>query len=210
MGISERKEREKERRRIEIIEAAEKVFFGRGGESASMESIAEQAELSKGTLYLYFKSREDLLYAVFLRGMDILKKMMQEQIKNNYSGLENLKELGKAFVAFSKNHEDYFNLFTYFQTSDIERLNMPREKLQSHIIEESPLALVTQCVKQGIHDGSLRNDIPVNEFAFALWTQLMGVVVVAKNKKGIYELYNISEDQIIDTHFNIVIHGGKR
>ncbi|MEO8168159.1 MAG: helix-turn-helix domain-containing protein, partial [bacterium] len=60
MGIIERKEREKEHRREDIIAAAQKIFFEKGLPSATMDEIAEAAELSKGTLYLYYKSKEDL------------------------------------------------------------------------------------------------------------------------------------------------------
>ncbi|MDL1893205.1 helix-turn-helix transcriptional regulator, partial [Sphingobacteriales bacterium CHB3] len=52
MGIIERKEREKEQRREEIVTAAEKIFFEKGLAIATMDEIAEAAELSKGTLYL--------------------------------------------------------------------------------------------------------------------------------------------------------------
>jgi TetR/AcrR family transcriptional regulator len=55
MGIVERKEREKEHRKEEILDAAQKVFFERGLVTATMDEIAETAELSKGTLYLYYK-----------------------------------------------------------------------------------------------------------------------------------------------------------
>lgn len=67
MGIQERKEREKESRKEEIINAAQKIFFEKGLPAATMDEIAEAAELSKGTLYLYYKSKEDLYLAVTMR-----------------------------------------------------------------------------------------------------------------------------------------------
>ena len=60
MGIAERKEREKEHRRNTILDAAEEVFFSKGINLATMDEVAERAELSKGTLYLYFKNKEEL------------------------------------------------------------------------------------------------------------------------------------------------------
>ena len=60
MGIAERKEREKEQRRKAILDAAEKVFFEKGLKYSTMDDVAEEAELSKGTLYLYFKNKEEL------------------------------------------------------------------------------------------------------------------------------------------------------
>ena len=58
MGIQERKEREKLQRREDIIDAAEKVFFKKDLDSATMDDVANEAELSKGTLYIYFKSKK--------------------------------------------------------------------------------------------------------------------------------------------------------
>jgi len=55
MGIQERKKREKERRRQQIMIAAKRVFSVKGYSKATMEDIAKEAELSPGTLYLYFK-----------------------------------------------------------------------------------------------------------------------------------------------------------
>ena len=69
MGITERREREKEQRHNDIIDAAEKVFFSRGLEHATMDNVAVEAELSKGTLYLYFKSKEELYLAILLRSL---------------------------------------------------------------------------------------------------------------------------------------------
>ncbi|MCK5408322.1 MAG: helix-turn-helix transcriptional regulator, partial [Candidatus Krumholzibacteria bacterium] len=60
MGIAERREREKEQRRIDIIDAAERVFFSKGWQAATMDDVAEAVELSKATLYLYFKNKEEL------------------------------------------------------------------------------------------------------------------------------------------------------
>ncbi len=70
MGIHERKQREKQRRRRDIIDAARKIFSVKGFNSATMEEIATEAELSPGTLYLYFKNKEELHTSL---SIDILK-----------------------------------------------------------------------------------------------------------------------------------------
>src|SRR6056297_2970000 len=70
MGIHERKKREKQKRRKDIINAARKVFSIKGFNSATMEEIASEAELSPGTIYLYFKNKEELHTSL---SIDILK-----------------------------------------------------------------------------------------------------------------------------------------
>lgn len=72
MGIRERKEREKERRRQQIIVAAKRVFTSKGFNKATMEDIAQEAELSPGTLYLYFKNKEELYASLSLRILQYL------------------------------------------------------------------------------------------------------------------------------------------
>ena len=67
MGIQERKQRERERRRQQIIVAAKRVFSERGFSKTTMEDIAREAELSPGTLYLYFKNKDELYASLSLR-----------------------------------------------------------------------------------------------------------------------------------------------
>lgn len=75
MGIYERKQREKEKRKIEIINAARKVFSSKGFNASTMEEIATEAELSPGTLYLYFKNKEELHTSL---SIEILKYLTGE------------------------------------------------------------------------------------------------------------------------------------
>ena len=58
MGIADRKERQKEIRRTDIIEAAERVIFANGYAAATMDDVAKEAQFSKRTVYIYFDSKE--------------------------------------------------------------------------------------------------------------------------------------------------------
>lgn len=72
-------------RKVQIINAAEDVFTKKGFDQARMDDIAEETGLSKGTLYLYFKSKDDLIIA-------ILDRMIQREFKQ----LENLDQDGMS------------------------------------------------------------------------------------------------------------------
>jgi AcrR family transcriptional regulator len=67
VGINERKQREKNMRRKLILQAAEKVFFSHNG--GTMDDVAQKAELCKGTLYLYFSNKDELLQALASKGI---------------------------------------------------------------------------------------------------------------------------------------------
>ncbi len=207
MGIAERKEREKLQRRNDIIDAAEKVFFSRGFESATMDEIAEMAELSKGTLYLYFKSKEDLQFAIFMRGSDILMIMMKDNLSPGSNGYQRLLELANSFIRFSREERNYFSLFMYYESSRMEALNIDQDQLQIYLKEDSPLALVTHQVVRGIQDGSLRDDLSAEVFSATLWSQMLGVLIVLNNKADLYEIFNLKADEILQTHLELVSKG---
>ena len=207
MGIAERKEREKLQRRNDIIDAAEKLFFSRGFESATMDEIAEMAELSKGTLYLYFKSKEDLQFAIFMRGSDILMKMMKDNLSTGSNGYQGLLELANSFIRFSREKRNYFSLFMYYESSRMEALNIDQDQLQIYLKEDSPLALVTHQVIRGIQDGSLRDDLSAEVFSATLWSQMLGVLIVLNNKADLYEIFNLKADEILQTHLELVSKG---
>jgi AcrR family transcriptional regulator len=207
MGIAERKEREKLQRRRDIIDAAEKVFFSRGFESATMDEIAEKVELSKGTLYLYFKSKEDLQFAIFMRGSDILMKMMNDNLSTGSTGYQRLLGLADSFIRFSRENRNYFSLFMYYESSRMEALNIDQDQLQVYLKEDSPLALVTHQVIRGMQDGSLRDDLSAEVFSATLWSQMLGVLIVLNNKADLYEIFNLRADEILQTHLELVSNG---
>ena len=78
MGIPERKARERQRRRQQIITATRRVFTKQGVKNATMHEIASEAELSPGTVYLYFKSKEALNAALAVQTVNCLKVRLGE------------------------------------------------------------------------------------------------------------------------------------
>lgn len=114
MSIAERKEREKEQRRSDILAAAEKLFFARGYDGVTMDDIAKEVELNKATIYLYFKDKESLYFTVVLWGVRILGDMVREHEGKARTGFDKLWEIGHAYVAFAKKYPDYNLAYNYF------------------------------------------------------------------------------------------------
>lgn len=210
MGITERKEREKEQRRNAIIGAAERIFFSRGVDTATMDEIAAEAELSKGTLYLYFRSKEDIQFAIFRRGAEILRKKMEKNIAAGKDGYGKLLELANTTVRFARSHRNYFRFLMKFESSNLEKLNIEKSQAGQYLLGESPLTVVDQCVELGIRDGSLRNDIPARLFSATLWTQLLGLLVIMNSKPELYRILHIRPENILKTHLELVSGGGKK
>lgn len=104
MAITDRRARERERRRSEILDAAALLFAERGVEGASMDAIAERAELGKATLYYYFRTKEQLHHAVLEAGAEQFFTELARVQTSFGSPAEMVEALLAAFLCFCRNN----------------------------------------------------------------------------------------------------------
>jgi AcrR family transcriptional regulator len=185
MTIASRKEREKEQRRSDILQAAEKLFFARGYESVTMDDIAREVELNKATLYLYFKDKESLFFAVVLSGVRILASIVRERVRKRGPGIEKFWSVGQAYIDFAEQYPEYLRLYNYFQSGrfDLESMKDEKEALISYAhtgfalvsgddhakeivaLRQEMLAIQSGAIEQGIKEGIIRPDLDPVEVA---------------------------------------------
>jgi len=209
MGIRERKQREKERRCNDILDAAEKVFFSKGMEEATMEDVAEKAELSKGTLYLYFKNKQELYLGITKRGLEILTEMFHDAMAQSGKGIEKIKAVGRAYFEFSKKYQDYFQAMVYFD-ANVKEVNLEDPNAMACAQQgKRALQFCVDALETGITDGSIRPDIDPHKVAVILWGQTMGILQLIAVKGHHYA--EISEhfrfknlDVIVDYAFDLM------
>lgn len=202
MGIAERREREKEQRRNDILDAAEKVFFAKGVDNATMDEVAEAAELSKGTLYLYFKSKEELYLGINIRGMKILREMFEKAFHSQSRGLEKVRAIGAAYMQFFMQYPDYFNAMFYFEGTELDLSD--ENSLACHCFNDSMgvINIVSRAIQIGIADGSIRKELDPVKTAFLLWAQSTGVIQhIAVQGKHFKNTYNIDAEDLLDEFF---------
>jgi TetR/AcrR family transcriptional regulator len=205
MGVIERKEREKIQRRNAIIDAAESVFFKRGIESASMDEVAQEAELSKGTLYLYFKSKEELYRAIILRGFIILKRQLKEATHPEETGFQNVKAISEAYTRFAYEHSGYFDAILYYQND----LFNSRKREPSEVLSleggNAVISVLIHAIEKGKVDGSININVNEIETAFVLWSQITGLLQVIQRKMSIITYhYKIKQNDLFQTYYELL------
>jgi len=209
MGIAERKERERQQRREEIVQAAEKVFFSRGFALATMDDIAEEAELSKGTLYLYFNCKEDLHMAVAHNSIRLLKSLTLKATDGEGNALEKLGRMGRAVVAFSRSEPDRMKAIMTLEEMEPQSLHVTTSEVQNLVYKESPVETVIHLVEQGVTEKLIRADIPSLLIAHTLWMTVLSVVRFVTMKSGLFEVLELTQDEILESHFEMVLNGIK-
>ena len=109
---SSRKEREFLAHRGEILLAAQKVFAAKGFFPTTMSDIAREAEFGTGTLYKYFKSKEELYFTLIDEKVEEINRLVKAELSQKTSAVERIKKvLGLEFEFFERNR-DFFMIYT--------------------------------------------------------------------------------------------------
>jgi AcrR family transcriptional regulator len=172
---ADRKEREKERRRSDIIEAAEKLFFSRGYESVTMDDIAKETELARGTLYLYFKNKDDICVAIAARGLKILNGMFSDGYNSGKAGIEKLRLYLLALYEFHKRYPGYDAMIRHLQAQGFSKADFPEMEEMERIHAEST-RMVIESFHEGMSDGTVRSDAEPMKAAMILTASMQSVL----------------------------------
>ncbi|MFH1152280.1 MAG: TetR/AcrR family transcriptional regulator [Pseudomonadota bacterium] len=190
------------------MEAAKLVFSAKGFNRATMEEIAGEAELSPGTLYLYFKNKEELHTSL---SIDILEYMTREiKTFSNDKSLNAEDKLDALKDVFIKIYEyDAMVLINLFHLQSGETLKNLSGEVLEQIKETSADALseITSIVQDGMDQGLFVKKHPV-ALADIIWATYSGVVLWVDSKR----LLNNEKDfvrQTLETAFEIIGKGMK-
>ena len=207
MTTAQRRAREKARRQQEILEAAREVFFEKGIHRATVDDVAAQAEVSKGTVYLYFQSKESILAHLLLEGLSILLS----QLKAAYAPQEplpaekHLRQLVEAYWQFAQTYPDYFRLLLALDRGRF-RERVPAEMYQEILAESTRgLELVAKAIRQGAEEGLFATDDPMLA-AGVLWGALNGALTLMANPVR-QEMIPVEPKAVFDATFELFLRG---
>lgn len=133
-----RRERDFQRHRSEIIEAAEKLFEEIGYYETTMELVAEHAEFSKGSLYNYFDNKEVLFYEILNRKTEILKIGITKVVGEAVGIVDKLNALIEFYLNFSLENIGFFKIaqaekFNLSSFTQKKLMTSLRENYYNHI-----------------------------------------------------------------------------
>jgi AcrR family transcriptional regulator len=198
MGITERKERERQEMRQLIIETAQKVFIEEGYEKASIRAIAERMEYSPATIYLYFKDKDELFYVVHELGFEKMLAQM-EKLETIENPLERLRQRGSVYLKFAFENPELYDLM-FISRAPMKALHKDFENSEwdcGHRNFELLLRNVQQCLEQGY----LRT-MNLHAAAMSIWSLVHGMASL-----HIRERFKIMEEMNIEAVTEQVLDG---
>src|SRR6202043_2957801 len=156
--IAERRGEEKERRRAGIIDAAEALYIRKGWPALTVEQVARSARLSRALVYVYFRDKEDLLFAIGERAMRLLHDRFKAASGGTARGMYQVDAIGRAYMGYAHEFPHYVDFCTRFQSHSTDADPSTNEGA-CQTASDQLIGTVVQAIETGIRDGSIRADI---------------------------------------------------
>jgi len=207
MGIKQRKKREKERRRQQIMVAAKRVFAEKGFTRTTIEDIAREAELSPGTLYLYFKNKDELYASLSLRILKYLQIRLEDlHVTKGLSPEQRvalLKEL--LYDVYEFDPTILINMF-HLQSGDTMKNLSPELLLEIKTMSDQALSILSKLFEDVVQKGAFVDRNPL-VLANILWALFAGIVLWEESKQTVSEKSSGNLKQTLETAFDIFHRG---
>ncbi len=211
MSVATRRKRERQERRDHILDAARQVFAAKGFLQATMDDIASSADLSKGTLYLYFKGKDELLIALATRTVasvaELYESIAQQKSMN---AIEAVKAMLRSYADFIIAHPQEFRIMAV-QLASGYCLDFDSPGFAAH--EEQVMRIMrafSNVIERGKRDGSIRMELSSDQVPTQIWGGMIGNLLLRLNGDHLGRRAShkrINYDKLIDGYIDLVCHG---
>jgi AcrR family transcriptional regulator len=184
--IAQRRQEEKDRRRAEIVDAAEELYREVVWDAVTMDGVAKSARLSRALVYVYFKDKRDLHLAIAVRALETMQSRFTDASDRAKLGLEKIDAIGRAYLAFGLEFPHYFDACARLeaqapQVPDDAKLD-PQEQ-QCVVIGKRVHDTVVEALVAGQKDGTVRSDMgDLQVTSRVLWGFTHGMIQIAMTK----------------------------
>lgn len=200
---------DKKKKRSEITKAALEIFAKKGFENTTVQEIAENAGISKGSVYLYFRTKEDILDAA---SREILQQL-EGDILGVAEGLTDPFEKLSALISQTLDVTPEFEqIFTVHMEIRLFHLrNKAYEKVIRHL-EDTLMrfqVIVTEIIEQGRDQGLFRKDVDAKALAICLMGIVDGIVMQYLHDKSVFSMQDV-RDAFLKNFFNGLMAEGQQ
>jgi AcrR family transcriptional regulator len=177
LSSQDRREKERESRRSAILKAARKLFFDRGFKNVTVDNIAAKAEVSKGSVYLYFKSKEEIYTQILIN--DSIATF--EDFKNKFSARETpaaqlLLEFADNYINYFLNENELFRILMTFMLHADDMILTDEQNAQLLQTTNDNIKFVSEILQKGVDAGEFSPITNIKQAQNAIWGLLNGII----------------------------------
>ena len=204
MGTRDRKARDKIARREAIVKAAREVFAEKGLLASTMDDVARRAEVAKGTIYLHFKSKEDMFTALMDEGLALVAKRFTEAVDLSLRADDNLRRLCDAYCRLYREEPQYFKLLFFCSHSEV------RAKTCANPSECQGLPPLAALIQQGIDEGTFAPTVDATKAAAIAWASSNGIILMYEEHPHHTTSFDLPFEELLRTNMELLIRGLKQ
>lgn len=189
-----------------ISGVADRLFAEKGIEKTTMDDIAKEAEYSKATLYVYFKSKDEIFHYITLKGMQMLHDKFARVLETQQGAIEQYMTICKALGAFYEEYPVYFQSMLETIASDTE------SRLRSETLEaiyqagELLNGDIESLIHKGIEEEVFKKELPSLPTGMVFWASLSGIVSLAGKKRDyISQSTGMTREDFMDFGFKMLL-----
>lgn len=202
MGVTERKTREKQELKQQILDAARELFVREGYENVSMRKIAEKIEYSPATIYTYFQDKDEILDCLceetFLH-LHAHKLAAVHEMKGD--ALEALKKGMETYIRFGLDHPDHYFVTFILKAAPYEKTGS-RETRKAKTGQQC-FGDMRNIVRRCMEKGKIKN-ADLEETSQALWAGIHGLTALLITQPG---FPFVERDRLIKRTIEVLVRG---
>jgi AcrR family transcriptional regulator len=142
-----------------IMQAAEQLFRTRRFHEITLDEIAREAEVGKGTIYLYFSDKEDLIFQAAVAGFDEMCELLRQNAGGSVAFRDGLLSMCETISAFFQNRRPLFRIIRSESERAMESSGTGlRRRWQQR--RKTMTEAVAAVIARGVASGEIRRDIP--------------------------------------------------
>lgn len=204
MGVHDRRAREKDNLRQEILDAARDLFVREGVANTSIRKIAERIEYAPGTIYLYFKDKGEILRTLCDETFSKLTLKLQAIRDDRSSTLDSLRRGLRAYIEFGLQNPNHYLVTFVLAAPEIHEARQEAESLQRSGLScfDNLRGIVRKCIQEGL----FRLD-DVEETSQVLWAGIHGITTLLITKKA---FPFVEQTRLVDRLVDVLVEGVRR
>lgn len=176
MSLEEKRQREKENRRNTILKAARKLFFERGFKSVTVDDIATKSEVSKGSIYLCFESKEEIYAQILIADNLEFYKRLRNFATTEATAAQLLLEYSRIYVNFFLDDTELFRILMMFMLQTGQMHLTEKQNAELILSTNQNINIISEIIQKGIASGEFAPIDNIWRMQNAIWGMLNGII----------------------------------
>jgi AcrR family transcriptional regulator len=176
VGLLERRGKEKDSRKKLILKSARTLFFEKGFNKVTVDEIAKVSELGKGSIYLCFKSKEEIYAQILLNDIENFSQQISVLFNEKKMAADLIVDFSYVYVDFFLNEPELFRILMTYMLQPA-KMNLS-EKINSQILTTNARSVdaIGKILQLGVASKEFPSNINLKQNQNAIWGLLNGII----------------------------------